>query len=100
MADNMAAAIVDAVEAAGMTVGSGGKDMIVVSSNCGATGIQSIKAGKLYSTATQIPSTLGERVAEAAADYFSGKTLPKVVQFPEEVINKGNVDKWAALCSF
>lgn len=100
MADNMAVAIIDAVEAAGMTAGSGRKDVVVVSSNCGAPGIQAVKAGKLYSTATQIPSTLGERAAEAAADFFSGKTLPKVAQFPVEVINKANVEKWAALCSF
>ena len=100
MADNMAAGIIDAVESAGLKPGAGPGNVIVVSSNCGPQGIQAIKEGKLYSTATQIPTLLGERAAEAAADYFSGKTLPKIVRLPIEPITRTNVDKWAAQCTF
>jgi len=100
MADNMAAGIIDAVESAGLKPGAGPGNVIVVSSNCGPQGIQAIKDGKLYSTATQIPTLLGERAAEAAADYFTGKTLPKIVRLPIEPITRTNVDKWAAQCTF
>jgi ribose transport system substrate-binding protein len=100
MADNMAAGIIDAVESAGLKPGAGPGNVIVVSSNCGPQGIQAIKDGKLYSTATQIPTLLGERAAEAAADYFSGKTLPKIVRLPIEPITRTNVDKWAVQCTF
>ena len=100
MADNMAVGIIDAVESAGLKAASGAGNVIVVSSNCGPQGIQAVKEGKLYSTATQIPTLLGERAAEAAADYFSGKTLPTTVRLPIEPINRDNVDKWAAPCTF
>ena len=100
MADNMAAGIIDAVESAGLKPGTGAGSVIVVSSNCGPQGIQAIKDGKLYSTATQIPTLLGVRAAEAAVDYFSGKTLPTIVRLPTEPITRANVDKWAAACTF
>ena len=100
MADNMAVGIIDAVESAGLKAASGAGNVIVVSSNCGPQGIQAVKEGKLYSTATQIPTLLGERAAEAAADYFSGKTLPTTVRLPIEPITRDNVDKWAAACTF
>jgi ABC-type sugar transport system substrate-binding protein len=100
MADNMAVGIIDAVESAGLKARSGAGNVIVVSSNCGAQGIQAIKEGKLYSTATQIPTLLGERAAEAAADYFSGKTLPTIIRLPIEPITRANVDKWTAACTY
>jgi ABC-type sugar transport system substrate-binding protein len=100
MADNMAAGVIDAVKSAGLKPGTGADNVIVVSSNCGPQGIQAIKDGTLYSTATQIPTLLGERAAEAAADHFSGKFLPKTIRLPTEPITRANVDKWAAACTF
>jgi ABC-type sugar transport system substrate-binding protein len=100
MADNQAIAIIDAAESAGLSVGSGAKDLVVVGSNCVPQTVGAIRSGKLYSSASQIPTRLGERAAEAAADYFSGKKLDKTIHLPVEVINKSNIDKWAALCTY
>ncbi len=100
MADNQAIAIVSAAEAAGLPVGSGPKDLIVVGSNCVPQTVPAIRAGKLYSSATQIPTFLGKRAAEAAADYFSGKQVAKVIRLPVEVIDRQNIDKWAGPCTF
>jgi ribose transport system substrate-binding protein len=100
MADNQAVAIINAADAAGVSVGSGAKDLLVVGSNCVPKTVPAIRSGKLYSSATQLPTFLGKRAAEAAADYFSGKTIPKVIRLDVEVIDKSNIDKWAAPCSY
>jgi ribose transport system substrate-binding protein len=100
MADNQAVAIIQAVKAAGLTPGIGPKDVIVVSSNCYKDGVAAIKAGTLFSTASQVPTTAGKRAAEAANDYFNGKTLPPRIIIPVDLINKDNIDKWAEACSF
>ena len=63
-------------------------------------GVAAIKAGTLFSTASQVPTTAGKRAAEAANDYFNGKTLPPQIIIPVDLINKDNIDKWADLCSF
>jgi ABC-type sugar transport system substrate-binding protein len=100
MADNQAVAIIQAVKAAGLTPGIGAKDVIVVSSNCYKDGVAAIKAGTLFSTASQVPTTAGKRAAEAANEYFNGKTLPPRIIIPVDLINKDNIDKWAEACSF
>jgi ABC-type sugar transport system substrate-binding protein len=100
MADNQAVAIIDAAESAGLSPGPGAKDLVIVGSNCVPQTVGAIKSGKLYSSASQIPTRLGERAAEAAADYFSGKTLPKTIHLPVEVINKSNIDRWAGPCTY
>ena len=100
MADNQAVAIIQAVKAAGLTPGAGAKDDIVVSSNCYKDGVAAIKAGTLFSTASQVPTTAGKRAAEAANEHFNGKTLPPRIIIPVDLINKDNIDKWAEACSF
>jgi ABC-type sugar transport system substrate-binding protein len=100
MADNQAVAIIQAVKAAGLTPGAGPKDVIVISSNCYKDGVAAIRAGTLFSPASQVPSTAGKRAAEAANDYFNGKNLPPRIIIPVDLINKDNIDKWADLCSF
>ena len=100
MADNQAVAIIQAVKAAGLTPGIGAKDVIVVSSNCYKDGVAAIKAGTLFSTASQVPTIAGKRAAEAANEHFNGKTLPPRIIIPVDLINKDNIDKWAEACSF
>jgi len=43
---------------------------------------------------------VGEKLADAANDYFSGKTLPKETLLPVELIDKDNVSKWEAACTY
>ena len=100
MADNQAIASVKAAEAAGVPVGSGPKQLLAFGGNCLKEGIEAIKAGKVVSTVSQIPTQVGERIADAARDYFDGKTLPKDILLPVEVINKDNVANWEAACTY
>ncbi len=100
MNDSQAVAIVNAAESAGLNPGAGAKDLVIVGSNCVPETIGAIKSGKLYSSASQIPTRLGERAAAAAADYFSGKTLPKTIHLPVDVINKSNIDQWVGPCTY
>lgn len=100
MADQMAVAIIQAIKAAGLTPGSGPKDIVVVSSTCTKAGVAAIKDGTLYSSGSQVPTPAGIRAAEAAAEYFSGKKLPPRILLPIDVVNKQNLDKWAAACSY
>jgi ribose transport system substrate-binding protein len=100
MADNQAVAIIQAAEAAGIKTGAGKGELIVVGSNCLKSGIDMIKAGKQYSTGTQIPTRTGVRSAELIADYFNGKSLPKNIILPVETISRENLGKWEAACTF
>jgi len=100
MADNQAVAAIRAAEAAGISVGSKPKQLIVVGSNCLKEGIDAIKSGKLYSSVTQIPTDLGIKTADTVNDYFSGKKLPKQVLLPTELITKENVTQWEQKCTY
>jgi ABC-type sugar transport system substrate-binding protein len=100
MADNQAVAAIQAAEAAGIKVGQGKGELIVVGSNCLKQGIAMLKAGKLFSTGIQIPSRTGGRAAELIADHFAGKSVPKYVYLPVETVTKTNVDKWEGPCTY
>ena len=100
MADNQAIAAIRAAEAAGISVGSKPKQLIVVGSNCLKEGIDAIKSEKLHSSVTQIPTDLGVKTADTVNDYFNGKKLPKQVLLPTELITKANVARWAQKCSY
>jgi ABC-type sugar transport system substrate-binding protein len=100
MADNQAAAIVQAAKSAGIPLGIEKGKLIVVGSNCLKQGIAGIKAGEQYSTGVQVPARTGLKAAEMIADHFNGKTLPKAEILPVETITKANVDKWEQACSY
>lgn len=98
MADNQAAGIIQAAKQAGMTVGADG--LIVTGSNCYQVGLESIKAGEQYGTATQSPYEEAEFVVEQVNAYFDGETLPKRQQAEETRVTAANVDELldAGLC--
>ena len=100
MADNQAVATIKAAEAASITAGSGPKQLLTFGGNCLKEGIEAIKAGKMVSSVSQIPTQVGDRIADAARDYFDGKTLAKEILLPVEVINKGNVATWEQACTY
>jgi ABC-type sugar transport system substrate-binding protein len=99
-ADNQTAAIIRAAEAAHLALGTGKGQLIVIGTNCTRDGIQAIRDGKEYSTGTQAPVASGRQTAELVASYFEGKTLPKHVVLDVHTVNKSNVDKWAAACTY
>jgi ribose transport system substrate-binding protein len=100
MADNQAAAIVQAAKAANIPLGVEKGRLIVVGSNCLKQGIAGIKAGEQYSTGTQVPTRTGLKAADMLADHFNGKKLPKHEILPVETITKANLDKWEEACTF
>jgi ribose transport system substrate-binding protein len=100
MADNQATGVIQALEAAGMKVGAAEKGKIVVASNCMKDGINHIKSGEQYSTATQIPTEEASFAAKRIAAFFNGETLKKYEILPAAAIDKSDVDKYAEACSY
>ncbi|MEA2949287.1 MAG: ribose transport system substrate-binding protein [Alphaproteobacteria bacterium] len=100
MADNQAAAIIQAAKSANIALGIEKGKLIVVGSNCLKQGIAGIKAGEQYSTGTQVPTRTGLKAAEMIADYFNGRKLPKNEILPVETITKANVARWEEACSY
>jgi ABC-type sugar transport system substrate-binding protein len=100
MADNQAAAIIQAAKSANIALGIEKGKLIVVGSNCLKQGIAGIKAGEQYSTGTQVPTRTGLKAAEMIADYFNGRKLPKNEILPVETITKANVAQWEEACSY
>ena len=98
MADYMALPIIQAAKQAGFPVA--GKDgLIVTSSNCFKAGIEAIRAGELYGTATEDPGTIAKQSADYALRYLTGKKPPQSETVKEERVTAANVDKFAEQCS-
>jgi ribose transport system substrate-binding protein len=100
MADNQAVAAIRAAEAAGIAVGGGPNQLVVVGGNCLKEGLEAIKAGKMQSTITQIPTETGVRAADVINEYFSGRKLPKEELLPITTVTKANVAQWEAPCTY
>jgi ribose transport system substrate-binding protein len=98
MADYMALPIIQAAKQAGFPIG--GKDgLIVTSSNCFKAGIDAIKAGELYGTATEDPGTIAEQSADYVERYLTGQNPPRSEIVKEERVTAANVDQFAEQCS-
>ncbi|MGH6938191.1 sugar ABC transporter substrate-binding protein [Hypericibacter sp.] len=98
-ADYMAIPIIEAAKQAGMKVGVKNDGLIVTGTNCTAEGIQAIKAGDMYGTATEDAWTQGNVTAETAIAFLKGETVPKTVIVPEFRVHAPTLDKYAELCS-
>jgi ribose transport system substrate-binding protein len=100
MADNQVAAAIQAVQAADLPIGLEQKGIILVGSNCMKEGIANIRDGLEYSTNTQLPTAEAELALHKVAAFFAGQTLQKNEYVPISVINRANVDQFAAACSY
>jgi ABC-type sugar transport system substrate-binding protein len=98
MADYQALPIIAAAKQAGCEV-AGKNGVIVTGSNCFKVGIDAIKAGTLYGTATEDPGTIAEQTADYIVRYFSGANPPKKELVKEERVTAQTVDQYAAQCS-
>lgn len=98
MADYMALPIVQAAKQAGCEVG-GENGLIVTGGNCFKVGIDAIKAGELYGTATEDPITIAHETADYIEQYFNGEEPPQSVLVEEHRITADNVDEFAEQCS-
>ncbi|WP_157787606.1 sugar ABC transporter substrate-binding protein [Pusillimonas noertemannii] len=100
MADNMAHGTILAAKAAGVPLGTQDKELVVVSSNCMKFGIDHIRAGEQYSTATQMPGRTGTEAVATAAAFLQGKPVEKHHYLEMAAITKENLDKFADACTF
>lgn len=98
MADYQALAIIASAKQAGCDVG-GERGLVVTGSNCFKAGIEAIKEGTLYGTATEDPGTIAEQTADYVARYFNGEEPPQTEVVTEERVTADNVDQFAAQCS-
>lgn len=100
MADNMAHGVVQAAKAADVQLGTSDGKLIVVSSTCMKFGMDHIRAGRQYSTATNLPTRTGRVAVEVIADVLNGKTVKKNNFQPVESITGGNVGKYVKACTY
>jgi ABC-type sugar transport system substrate-binding protein len=98
MADYQAVAIIASAKQAGCPVG-GKNGLIVTGSNCFKAGIDAIKAGTLYGTATEDPGTIAEQTADYVTRFFSNDKPASKELVKEERVTAANVDKFEAQCS-
>jgi ABC-type sugar transport system substrate-binding protein len=98
MADYMALPIVQAARQAGCAVG-GKSGLIITGGNCFKAGIDAIKAGQLYGTATEDPISIAKQTADYVTKYLSGQKPPKQELVKEYRVTKANVSQYEAQCS-
>ncbi len=79
--DSMALGVIQAV----LSAGKGGKIAIVSYDNLKAAQ-DAIKAGNLHGTIEQHPDRMGEKGVEVALDLLAGKTVPKEIPIPTDLV--------------
>ena len=98
MADYMALPIIAAAKQLGFAVG-GADGLVVTGGNCFKAGIDSIKAGELYGTATEDPGSVAEAAADYTIELLSGGEPERVVVLKEDRVTAANLDEFAERCS-
>jgi ABC-type sugar transport system substrate-binding protein len=98
MADYMALPIIQAAKQAGCPVG-GKKGLVVTSSNCFKAGIDAVRAGELYGSATEDPITIADQTAAYVTKFLSGQRPAKKEIVQEHRITAATVSQFAAQCS-
>jgi ABC-type sugar transport system substrate-binding protein len=99
MADYMAVPIVTAAKQAGCPVGVKNHGLIVTGSNCFKVGIDAIRAGTMYGTATEDPGTIARLASQYALKLLSGQAVPSTVTVHEDRVDPQTLSRFAAQCS-
>jgi ABC-type sugar transport system substrate-binding protein len=100
MNDVVANGAIQAAESAGVKVGTGKGDLIVVGGNCQAPGVKNIETGKQAATLLMLPVEEGRITAGLVKDFFDGKKPEKIRFLPTETITRANLAKYAQACSY
>lgn len=100
MNDVVANAAVQAANSAGVAVGTGPGQLIVVGGNCQAPGIKNIESGKMAATVFMDPTEEAKLTVQKVGEFFDGKDIGKASYTHHEIITKENVAKFAAACSY
>jgi ABC-type sugar transport system substrate-binding protein len=99
MADYMANAIVQSAQQAGLPIGVQKKGLIITGSNCFKVGIDNIKSGVQYGTATQAPDAEGQFVVQWVLKFLAGEQIPKMNLNTESRVTAQNLSTYEAGCS-
>lgn len=99
MADYMAAGIIQSAKQANLPLGVKNKGLIVTGSNCFKVGIDAIKAGEQYGTATQAPSVEGEFVFPLIIDFLAGKKIEALNLKEEGRVTADTLAEFGEVCS-
>jgi len=92
--DDMTMGIINAVEEAGKL-----EDIIIVSDNASAEGVDAIKAGKLVGSVAQSPAVdEGEFAVNMAIDYLNGEDIPDHVREDLFLLTMDNIDQAKQWC--
>lgn len=98
MADYMAIPIVTAAKQAGVALG-GKNGLIITGGNCFKVGIQAIRQGEMYGTATEDPGTLAADVGSYAIKLLAGQSVPLTETVQEARVDRADLSTYAARCS-
>jgi ABC-type sugar transport system substrate-binding protein len=98
MADYMAVPIITAAKQAQIPVG-GDNGLVITGGNCFKIGIQAMRAGEMYGTATEDPGTISLQAAKYGEQLLQGKDVPLTETVKEARVTPKTLDKYAAQCS-
>lgn len=98
-ADYTAIPVIQAARQAGMKVGVAEGGLIVSGTNCTKAGIDSIRTGEMYGTATEDAFTQGQYTVDAALKFLRGEKVEKSIVVPEFRVTRKNLDEYAEVCS-
>lgn len=98
-ADYTAIPVIQAARQAGMKVGVKEAGLVVSGTNCTKAGIDSIRAGEMYGTATEDAFTQGQYTVDAALKFLHGDKVEKSIVVPEYRVTKETLDQYAEVCS-
>jgi ABC-type sugar transport system substrate-binding protein len=99
MADYMAVPIITAAKQSGITVGVKNNGLIVTGGNCFKIGIDAIRAGEMYGTATEDPGTISLQAAKYGEQILLGKDVELTQTVKEERVTPKTLDTYAEQCS-
>jgi ribose transport system substrate-binding protein len=100
MNDPLANGAVQAAQAAGVKLGTGKGELVVVGGNCLAMGIADIEQGTMYATLYWTPINMGRDTANTVKKILDGQPVPKKQSRGLDIITKANVDKYKSECTF
>jgi ribose transport system substrate-binding protein len=100
MNDPLANGVVQGAQTAGVKLGTGKGELVVVGGNCLAPGIADIEQGTMAATIYWTPTNMGRDTANTVKKILSGQTVPKKQSRELDIITKANVAKYKSECVF
>ena len=100
MNDPLANGAVQGAQSAGVKLGTGKGELVVVGGNCLAMGIADIEQGTMYATLYHTPINMGRDTGNTVTKILKGEEVPKKQSRSLDIITKANVEKYKTECTF